>query len=662
MNRYIIQNLIIIVCVMVVFAEPVKSQDIDIENNIENTPSLIRSFAFSQSPFASDSAFNHIATQERILPKSGEQILVTYRVLRGDTTTLSPGLGGLNWPFMDINYDNYTMPIFRMGSNKSSVLIRDYYGNLGWTNPKLPIDKAGGPVTVPAPAGYIRPAGPQNIDADGHLILYNPKTFLEYDFWQATTVKDSSGHSLGGGRIGTKILEAGMIDYFNTTKSGTNPDKYYSARATGVPLLAGLILPEDIKRGVIKHALVFAIPGLRNTATNPEYPKRTDYFYPASITEVYSINKNPNSLAAGQRIRLRQTIVNDKGIKINESKLAPITRIFLTALRTYGAYLVDSTGTGFSFYAEDVHTAPFNITNDQVNRLIGKPPGTPLPNMPKWQIVNQKLSLELEHIPIAYGPWVEGQDPSTATITTSNFDVIEPIIWKPSLNTSWQWQLTGAINQSYNVKMYDIDMFDNSANIVKSLHSKSRKVVCYISAGSWEDWRPDAYKFPAYVLGNPLEGWEGERWLDIRRIDIIGPIMKTRMDLCKNKGFDGIEPDNIDGYTADTGFPLTYNDEINYNKFLAREAHARGLSIGLKNDIDQIGDLLPYFDWTLNEECFYYKECKNLTKFINASKAVFQVEYLLDTNNFCPQANKMNFNSMKKHWNLDAWRKPCRGP
>ena len=105
--------------------------------------------------------------------------------------------------------------------------------------------------------------------------------------------------------------------------------------------------------------------------------------------------------------------------------------------------------------------------------------------------------------------------------------------------------------------MYDIDMFDHSSEVVASLQAKGRKVICYISAGSLEDWRPDADQFPKSVLGKSLEGWVGERWLDIRQIDLLAPIMTARMDLCKEKGFDGIEPDNIDGYINDTGFPLT---------------------------------------------------------------------------------------------------------
>jgi hypothetical protein len=87
---------------------------------------------------------------------------------------------------------------------------------------------------------------------------------------------------------------------------------------------------------------------------------------------------------------------------------------------------VDNAG-GFTFYAEDIHTAALDRSDDQVNELIGQPQGTPLPaGKTKWQIVIEKLNEELEQIPIAYGPWTEGQDPATATIETSNFEVVEP--------------------------------------------------------------------------------------------------------------------------------------------------------------------------------------------------------------------------------------------
>ena len=164
------------------------------------------------------------------------------------------------------------------------------------------------------------------------------------------------------------------------------------------------------------------------------------------------------------------------------------------------------------------------------------------------------------------------------------------------------------------------------------------------------------------VIGKDYAGWPGEKWLDIRRIDLLGPIMRARFDQCKAKGFDAIEPDNIDGYTNDTGFLLTYQDQLNYNIWLANEAHLRGLSIGLKNDGDQASDLLPYYDWALTEDCFFQEWCGDVTPFIAAGKAVFAAEYTdtgITPDEFCPQAETLQFSAILKHRGLDAWRQAC---
>jgi hypothetical protein len=94
---------------------------------------------------------------------------------------------------------------------------------------------------------------------------------------------------------------------------------------------------------------------------------------------------------------------------------------------------------------------------------------------------------------------------------------------------------------------------------------------------------------------------------------------------------------------------------------LANEAHARGLSAFLKNDIDQVKALLPYFEAELNEQCFQYAECGKIVPFVTAGKPVFNVEYKLDVGQFCAKANAKDFNSLKKRLALDAWRVPCRG-
>ena len=228
-----------------------------------------------------------------------------------------------------------------------------------------------------------------------------------------------------------------------------------------------------------------------------------------------------------------------------------------------------------------------------------------------------------------------------------------PDWWEPSPGTSWQWQLSGTIDTSFDVDMYDID-YETPTTIIELLHSLGIIVICYMSAGSWESYRSDAAQYPASVLGNTLEGWAEEKWVDIRQIDVLGPILETRMDTAVNKGCDGIEPDNVDAYQNDSGFQLTYNDQIVFNKWLAQQAHERNLSIGLKNDLGQVNDLEPFFDWALNKECFQYNECDSLLTFVNAGKAVFGVEYIGDPNSFCPAANGSNFDWLKKNIELDA--------
>ncbi|MBI5533986.1 MAG: endo alpha-1,4 polygalactosaminidase [Deltaproteobacteria bacterium] len=238
-------------------------------------------------------------------------------------------------------------------------------------------------------------------------------------------------------------------------------------------------------------------------------------------------------------------------------------------------------------------------------------------------------------------------------------------IWVPAPGTTWQWQLSGAVNTSYDVAVYDIDLFDATPALVAQLHAQGKKVICYMSAGSYEDWRPDAGDFPAVVLGGDYSGWAGEKWLDIRRIDLLGPIMTARMDLCKSKGFDGIEPDNVDAYSqgsGETGFPLTAAHQLTYNKWFATEAHKRGLSVGLKNDTDQVNALVSYFDFVVTEDCFHYDECAVFNPFIAANKAVFAAEYTstgATTSSFCSKAKQMKVSAILKKLDLDAWVQFC---
>jgi hypothetical protein len=231
--------------------------------------------------------------------------------------------------------------------------------------------------------------------------------------------------------------------------------------------------------------------------------------------------------------------------------------------------------------------------------------------------------------------------------------------WRPDRGLTWQWQLSVPVDQSVDVDVYDIDMFENDAAVVASLHAAGRKVICYIDVGGWEDYRPDAADFPPSVLGAPIEGWPSERWLDIRQLDVLRPIMAARFDLCAARGFDGVEPDLMDAASAETGFDLSPADQIAYNLMIAGLAHERGLAVGLKNDLTQIPQLVDTFDFAVNEQCAEYSECEMLVPFIAAGKPVFHAEYDVPTAAFCEETTRLGFSSIRKQLDLGAWLETC---
>ena len=198
--------------------------------------------------------------------------------------------------------------------------------------------------------------------------------------------------------------------------------------------------------------------------------------------------------------------------------------------------------------------------------------------------------------------------------------------YQPPPDVSWQLQLQGAPQLAIAASLYELDLFDTSAQTIATLHSQHRKLLCYFSAGSLEEWRPDASRLPSEVLGAPLAGWPGEVWLDIRASE-VRELMRSRLQLAHDKGCDGVDPDNVDGYLQNSGFALSAADQLDYNRFLAREAHALGLTIALKNDLLQIPALVSSFDLAINEQCHAYQECQLLTPFVQAGKPVLNIEY-----------------------------------
>lgn len=248
-------------------------------------------------------------------------------------------------------------------------------------------------------------------------------------------------------------------------------------------------------------------------------------------------------------------------------------------------------------------------------------------------------------------------------------------LWQPVVGVSWNYQLLHPVTTPANIpstaKVWDIDLFDNTAANIKVMKSEGHKVICYFSAGSYEDWRPDASNFSASDLGNDLDGWPGEKWLDIGS-QKVRDIMESRLDLAVKKGCDGVDPDNVDGYDNDNGLGLTDVDSINYMIFLANQAHSRKLSIGLKNAGGIIDGVIDCMEWSVNEQCVAYDECDTYATFIQHDKPVFHVEYPKGTetsNNkpvssktmkkFCENSAEGGFSTILKNINLDDWIETC---
>jgi hypothetical protein len=207
--------------------------------------------------------------------------------------------------------------------------------------------------------------------------------------------------------------------------------------------------------------------------------------------------------------------------------------------------------------------------------------------------------------------------------------------WTPPQHLTWFWQLQGTIDNSHAVAAYDVDGFETEAAEVAALHAQGKHVICYIDVGTAENFRPDYGQFPPSTLGRK-NGWPGERWLDIRQLGVIEPIMTKRFQMCREKGFDAVEPDNMEAFSNKSGFEISAAQQLTYNEWIAGEVHSLGMAVLQKNDGEQAVELQPYFDGALNEECNKYRECADYEPYLAAGKPVLNAEYGKKNAKFCP--------------------------
>jgi len=197
--------------------------------------------------------------------------------------------------------------------------------------------------------------------------------------------------------------------------------------------------------------------------------------------------------------------------------------------------------------------------------------------------------------------------------------------WRPALAASWQVQLTGPLDDSLDVAVYDVDLFDTTDAQLAALRAAGRRVICYVSVGSYESWRADAASFPTAALGATLADFPDERWLDTRDATVRA-LMTARLDVAARRGCDGVDLSNVSPEGAATGFPLGAADVEAYGRLLADEAHARGLGAGLGGGSDVAGALAASYEWAFTEGCLGANTCAAYGAFAAAGKVVFGVE------------------------------------
>ncbi|KAF2638317.1 hypothetical protein P280DRAFT_81196 [Massarina eburnea CBS 473.64] len=276
----------------------------------------------------------------------------------------------------------------------------------------------------------------------------------------------------------------------------------------------------------------------------------------------------------------------------------------------------------------------------------------------------------------------DGNNPSP-TITASPLPTPTGTLpWTPRVNDTWQIVLQSNIllpsesstpTLTPNVSIYDIDLFENSKETIDTLHRLGKKVICYFSAGSYEPGRPDSAEFKEGDLGKVMDGWPDEKWLRLDN-DNVRRIMRDRVELAGNKGCDGVDPDNIDGYQNDNGLSLTAQSSIDFVAYLSSITQPLNLTLGLKNAGDIITAVLPVVHFSVNEQCVEENECTTFHQFIDAGKPVFHIEYPDGAGKklksdvvtkFCGRTEDAqgidSFSTVLKKMDLDGWIEYCDG-
>ena len=260
-------------------------------------------------PFSDDSPWNTPVPADAVSDAQSELLIADLASRGGFRVNIS------DWSIPVYFVDSANTPRHSVGDSRPGV-----YG-AGFEFPR----------SIPIPRGAV-PSPPFSDDSDNHLCIIDRKLGLEWGMWAAR--KDPDGRWMTGLGAVTDLRGSGVAPpWFDSPRALDS----HRARASGFPLIAGLIRLEEIKAGRIEHALVFAYDHCRTGVFIP----------PASTSQVAQLDAiDSRGIPMGGRIQL------DPDWDVEASGLTRAGKIIARALQKYGAYCGDYAGANV-LYAEN---------------------------------------------------------------------------------------------------------------------------------------------------------------------------------------------------------------------------------------------------------------------------------------------------------------------
>jgi hypothetical protein len=162
--------------------------------------------------------------------------------------------------------------------------------------------------------------GGKNASGDRHAIVVDKKTCVDYETW--LTRDTAHGWTAGSGAVWP--LDSNKLR--EKPKLNLGPNGLTSADAAGLPILAGLLRPNEVKAGYVGHAIRFTAP------VSSEH-----FIWPAEHEA--GSKKSLNYPPMGARFRLKASF--------SLAGYSRDTKVVLRAMKTFGLILADN---GSSWY------------------------------------------------------------------------------------------------------------------------------------------------------------------------------------------------------------------------------------------------------------------------------------------------------------------------